>query len=377
MNAPPPVSIGLPVYNGEAYLAQTLRDWLGQTFADFELIVCDNASTDATPDLLADAARRDPRVVVHRNTENVGALANANLAFERSRGPRYVLSAYDDRHASDFLARLVPALDADPGAVVAYGRKTLIGADDAPFAWHPDARLYTDADGATYDYDSRLERPMPDGRIARFRAVLRANDINATIHGLFRRDALERAGHHYVHGSDRLIVAHTALLGRFAFVDAPLFGYRIHPASTFHLTRAAWMLREAGRAGAASALDGLHTLRRYAAATGRADLPLPDRLAALVAVGGYAVRPHVLRNAFLPGPDNFWGWTHWPGQSPPMPRAPRGATAPAAEWAWLAAPDPASTAMHEEGASEEGRSGNRRREVSRSPAAHSPFRMPS
>jgi len=130
-------------------------------------------------------------------------------------------------------------------------------------------------------------------------------------------------------------VAHTALLGRFAFVDAPLFGYRIHAASTCHLTRAEWMAREAGRADAGSALDGLHTLRRYVAATSNADLQLIEHLAAIVAVGVYAVRPHVLKNVFLPGPHNFWGWTRWPGQAPPTPRPVVGDTAPASEWAWL------------------------------------------
>jgi len=335
MAAPPPVSIGLPVYNGEAYLAQTLADWRDQLFADYELVVCDNASTDSTAELLAEAARVDARILVHRNAENVGGLANANLAFTRSRGARYVLSAYDDRHSPDFLASLMPALDSDPGAVVAYGRKTLIGPDDVPFAWRPDARVYADAEGVTYSYDNGLDRDMPAGRLDRFRAVLRSNDINATMHGLFRRDALERAGHHYIHGSDRLIVAHTALLGRFAFVDAPLFGYRIHAASTFHLTRTAWMAREAGRADAGSALDGLHTLRRYVAATSNADLQLTEYLAALVAVGVYAMRPHVLKNVFLPGPHNFWGWTRWPGQAPPSPRPSVRDTAPSSEWAWL------------------------------------------
>ena len=336
MAAAPPVSIGLPVYNGEVYLSQTLADWRAQSFTDYEFVVCDNASTDATADLLADAARADERIVVHRNAENVGALANANLAFERSRGDRYVLSAYDDRHATDFLARLVPALDADPNAVVAYGRKTLIGPDDEPFAWCPDARVYVDAQGLTYPYDSRLDREMPAGRIDRFRAVLRANDINATMHGLFRRGALERAGYHSVHGSDRLIVAHSALLGRFAFVDAPLFGYRIHSASTLHLTRAAWMARESGRADAGSILDGFHALRRYVAATGLADLPLTEHLAALVAVAIYAVRPQVLRNVFLPGPHNFWGWTRSPGQVTQTPSPTSGDSTPSSEWAWLA-----------------------------------------
>lgn len=339
MPAPPRISIGLPVYNGEAFLSRTLADWQAQSFGDFELVVSDNASTDATPDLLADAAARDPRVVVHRNATNVGALANANLAFARTRGELYVLSAYDDRHAPDFLARLVAALDADPGAVLAYGRKTLVGTDGRPFAWHPEAGAYTDAAGGAYRYDARMERPMPADRLARFRAVLRSNDPNAAMHGLFRRAALERGGTHHVHGSDRLVVAHTALLGRFAFVDAPLFGFRIHAASTYFLTREAWLARESGRDDAASALDGLRTLGRYLAATGDAGLGPAERLRAAGAVVAYAARPDVWRRLFVPGPDHYFGWTRWPGQPPPAlpPRAPATTAGDLGEWGWLAA----------------------------------------
>ena len=334
----PRVSIGLPVYNGARYLAQTLDDLLGQTFENLEVVACDNASTDATPDLLADYARRDARLVVVRNPINVGALANANLATTRARAALFALAAYDDRHAPDFVARLVAALDADPGAAVAYGRQTLIGDDGRPFRFHPHVRAWSDAGGNRYAYDGALERDLPGGPVARLRAVLRSNDVNAPIHGLFRREALARIGGHRVHGSDRLIVAHAALLGRFAFVDAPLFGYRIHGASTFFLTREDWLAREAGHADAGSPLDGLRTLARYLAATGDADLRPADQLRARAAVLRYAVRPDALRLALLPGPDNYWGWTRWPwAPAPPAPRSLPAAdsSAPLGEWAWL------------------------------------------
>ena len=52
----PRLTIGLPVYNGERYLPQTLSCLLAQTFGDFELIVCDNASGDSTKEICLDFA---------------------------------------------------------------------------------------------------------------------------------------------------------------------------------------------------------------------------------------------------------------------------------------------------------------------------------
>ena len=336
----PRVSIGLPVYNGERFLARTLDDLLGGTFGDLEVVACDNASTDGTADLLADAARRDRRLRVFRNAANIGALPNANRAFALSAAPLYVLAAYDDRHAPTFAERLVAALDRAPAAVLAYGTSTLVGEDDRPFAFDAARRRYVGPDGHVYGYDAALERPLAAGTaaaagVARYRAVLASSDVNAPIHGLFRRAALDRIGPHRLHGSDRLVVAHAALLGPFAYADEALFGFRIHAASTFHLTRAAWLAREAGRAAAGSALDGAKTLAAYVRATGEADLDAAARARAVAASAGYAVRPAVLRRAFLPGVDNYWGWTRWPGQAAPAPPASPPPTGVPDAWEWL------------------------------------------
>ena len=99
----PRVSIGLPVLNGEKYVAEALDAILAQSFLDFELIISDNASTDATPDICADYARRDARIRLHRHPSNLGAAPNFNFVFQRSRGEYFKWAAHDDQISSDFI----------------------------------------------------------------------------------------------------------------------------------------------------------------------------------------------------------------------------------------------------------------------------------
>ena len=72
MNAAPRLSIGLPVYNGEDYLAESLEAMLGQTYEDFELIISDNASTDGTADICRRYAKQDSRIRYIRQPRNLG-----------------------------------------------------------------------------------------------------------------------------------------------------------------------------------------------------------------------------------------------------------------------------------------------------------------
>ncbi|HYE95588.1 MAG TPA: glycosyltransferase family 2 protein [Rubricoccaceae bacterium] len=310
----PLVSVGLPVYNGARYLPETLADVLGQTFEDFELVICDNASTDETEALCREAAARDPRVRYVRNGRNLGALPNTNLTFAHSRGRLFCLAGHDDRRTPDFLATLVAALEEEPGAVLAYGRCGLIGAQGEPFRFDAAAQRWRDSEGRTLPYDRALERSMPDEPVARFRAVLRSRDVNSPVHGLFRREVLEKHGPQTLYGSDRLLVAHAALLGRFAFVDRELFRYRIHPESTLFLDRTTWARRETGRDGAASFTAPLRTFANYLRTAATVDLPPVRRAAACLTATGYALRTDALQRALLPGPDNYFGLRRWPWQ---------------------------------------------------------------
>jgi glycosyltransferase involved in cell wall biosynthesis len=99
----PKVSIGVPVFNGENYLAQALESILAQDFADFEVIISDNCSTDKTPEICTSFAKRDSRVKYFRNDSNIGASPNYNRTFELSRGEYFKWCAHDDRCGRAFL----------------------------------------------------------------------------------------------------------------------------------------------------------------------------------------------------------------------------------------------------------------------------------
>lgn len=107
----PKVSIGMPVYNGEAFLRRALDCLLEQTFSDFELIISDNASTDATPSICEGYAARDSRIVLFRQKENMGPTWNFNFVLSKARADYFMWAACDDLWDKNCLAQYVSILD--------------------------------------------------------------------------------------------------------------------------------------------------------------------------------------------------------------------------------------------------------------------------
>src|SRR5437879_5289624 len=118
--SPPRVTIGMPVYNGEARLATALDSLLAQDYRDFELIISDNASTDATGSICHDYARADGRIRYYRHPQNMGAAHNFQRVLQLARGQYFMWAAYDDLWDPDFLTRCLAVLETDPSAVLAY-----------------------------------------------------------------------------------------------------------------------------------------------------------------------------------------------------------------------------------------------------------------
>lgn len=120
----PLVSVCLPVFNGEHYLAEAVRSILAQTHRNFELLIFDDASTDASWPLLN--TFHDPRLVLHRNDRNRGPERNWNQAMAAAKGRYIKLFHQDDLLAPDCLARQVEALEGAPEAVLTFCSRNII-----------------------------------------------------------------------------------------------------------------------------------------------------------------------------------------------------------------------------------------------------------
>ena len=108
------VVIGLPVYNGQRYLRAAIDSHLSQSFGDFELLISDNGSTDATPEICADYARQDERVKYLRSNENRGILWNHRRVLEGISGLEQYFrwAGADDIMEPGLLQTMVDVLDA-------------------------------------------------------------------------------------------------------------------------------------------------------------------------------------------------------------------------------------------------------------------------
>src|SRR5512144_2313118 len=90
------VSIGIPVYNGEAYLAEALNSIFRQSYTPLEIVISDNGSFDATEAICRRHAALDPRIRYYRNSVNRGSAWNFDAVFELARGEYFKWWAYDD-----------------------------------------------------------------------------------------------------------------------------------------------------------------------------------------------------------------------------------------------------------------------------------------
>jgi glycosyltransferase involved in cell wall biosynthesis len=208
----PRLSIGLPVYNGENYLAESIEALLGQTFEDFELLISDNASTDETARICARYQAADPRIRYIRQARNVGCAPNHNFLVTQARGELFKWASHDDLYARDLLERCVDALDKYPDAVLAQSFTALI-----------------DGSGAVImPVKYALDTAVPSAP-ERFRSVLfdpGGDDGGAVIRtSLLRRTAL--TGSYY--RADRTFVAELSLYGSFYQVPDWLYFRREHP----------------------------------------------------------------------------------------------------------------------------------------------------
>lgn len=209
----PRVSIGLPVYNGERYLSRAFDSLLGQTFRDIELVVSDNASTDATAELCRGYAARDPRVICTRNDSNIGIAANHNKTLAMARGELFKWASHDDEYHERFVEACVEAMDAAPPHVaLVYTQAQVIDENGVTGELRSDAVASDD--------------PAPHRRLIQF---LRHASLFNFYFGLMRTETLRRTtGLGLYPMSDNVLFAELAMLGELREIREPLLRLRVH-----------------------------------------------------------------------------------------------------------------------------------------------------
>ena len=259
----PRVTIGMPVFNGERFIEEALESLLEQTFGDFEIVISDNASTDATEAICRSFVARDERVHYHRNRENIGAAPNFNRVLTYARGPYFKWMAHDDVCCPDFLLRCVEVLDRDPAVVLSY--PSALDIDE-------DGRVMGPCD---QDADFGADRAHE-----RFRNVMRTSHAYTAIFGLVRVDALRHIPLRSYPAADTVRLAELALHGRLHRVREELFLHREHADRGYYVASRssddmrAWWDPSARR----TLLPWWRRLGGYVGAANRAPIGLDERM---------------------------------------------------------------------------------------------------
>lgn len=265
------VSIGIPVRNGARYLPEALDSICSQTYANLEIVIGDNASTDDTEAICRSAARADRRITYVRHASDIGAAANHEFVFRATSGRYFAWAAHDDLRLPTAIEACVGALERDPAAVLAFTDTRIV---DANGDLVEDYRDDLSCDGnAAHERLASLLLPPLDGSLLH---------KCFPIYGLARRHALAATGLiRPFRSSDEVLLVELALQGRFARVARRLFLSRQHAGSSLMANPDP---RQLARWFGASSKTSYQPYRALVAlgqarAIGRVPLSAPERMA--------------------------------------------------------------------------------------------------
>lgn len=212
------ISVGMPVYNGEDYIASSIQSILDQTYSDFELIISDNASSDGTEAICREFATKDSRIRYYRNAENLGAARNYNRLVDLARARYFRWSNADDLLHPTLHERCLEVLESNSAAVLSYGKTVIIN----------------EIGEETGNYEDNLN--ITDGMASdRFAKFFEQVGLTNAIYGLMRTDAVRRTsifGDGSLPAADIGFMAELILIGQFVEIPERLFYRRMHPDAT-------------------------------------------------------------------------------------------------------------------------------------------------
>ena len=205
------LSVVLPTYNGSKYIREQLHSIQNQTLQDFELVVCDDCSTDDTVAILKEYAKKDERIHVYLNEHNLGFKKNFENAISKSTGDFIALCDQDDIWLPDHLEILLKEMKDDTQVVC--GKPIFVDENDEEL---PDK----------FDYFLMYRDPITNEDIARHIFLGRSTYQGASmlIRKSFFKKALPIPEGAYYHDSWFAILA--CFMDGFVSVDKPTMRYR-------------------------------------------------------------------------------------------------------------------------------------------------------
>ncbi|KKQ38586.1 MAG: Glycosyl transferase [Candidatus Roizmanbacteria bacterium GW2011_GWA2_37_7] len=204
----PLVSIGMPLYNGNRYIKQSIQAILHQSHANLELIISDDSSEDNSFQILQEFTIKDTRIKLFQH-KHLGSIQNFNFVLEKASGEYFIWAAQDDIHHQDFVESLLSLMLQD--ATV-----SLVMSDYRNLHTNKTYKIYEPPLFKIAACNESLEYYLKTHNLSLF-------------YGMFRTKILKHIGGYHVDfrpyfkSSDFLTIYKTLLAGKLGFVHRVLF----------------------------------------------------------------------------------------------------------------------------------------------------------
>ncbi len=213
----PKVCVALPVLNGEKDFEGALVSIIEQDYEDLDILICDNGSTDKTPEIYNKYAAQDKRIRISwaDNLDRPTRSFNRGFYWNLGRSPYFMWAASDDRRDPSFISKCVDVLDNDPNVALVYSYTRFIDDDGNTIGHHQDP------------FD--LTKDTPAERYVEL--VGRLGYCNC-FYGLYRSDmlALTSVFDNIRSGIDALMLTELLFHGKIVQIPEPLFYRNMHLA---------------------------------------------------------------------------------------------------------------------------------------------------
>ena len=213
------VSICMPTHNGAEFLSEAIDSALRQTWGDFELLVCDDGSNDATVAIAEEAARRDSRVRVLNNEKTNGSGANWNYCLKHASGEFVQFLFQDDVMEPESIELKLRAMESDKNIHLSFSASRVI-----------------DENGKV----TMSRRPMKGTQIIGGNELAKKSFLSKNLFGepsnvMFRRDLVDDVGYfneRLRYNIDWEYWIRLSIDGKVAYVDEFLSHFRVSSNST-------------------------------------------------------------------------------------------------------------------------------------------------